>query len=501
MALDYFFTHPLLAPLWEKFAHLPPLLRHWDGQTLGQIAAEFVQPGTKPSVSAAFLDAVMTMTTPLLGQETALALKNRLASCPAVLSANYHCVECFPEMVQALHFFGLHDLCAPGAELRIIPVLSCGSVSLQSPTYPRGLSLSRHVHGHALHLPFFPSAFQDVMVCQAPALNENMLQAMRQKWSKGEYPLCHWEQEAVDTIVDTHILRPDILDQSRFCQQVSRINASLCAARYPEAKQVRVVYLEMESLVARLLGTSLGDDQSLMYRIFFDANLRPHILDHLAGVRGCWKTAAVNGPVLGRTGSAGTVFFWLADHKGRRCPLRLTTSDSEAVLEYKDTQIPLQPQDLCQALSTGQLIPSLFTVYTSLTLEHELRCYGGIFLADYLPAMIKGVLAACAQAGAPISTWTEHNPLAALPLTVQLNTADGLVPAGSVELMAAGGLTRAHLHSMATLSIAHVLPASLVSWYQEYIPMDQRPAGWEKELASLAAYWQGVVVYPELGTR
>lgn len=106
MQLEDFFSHPLLASLWEKFAHLPALLRRWDGQTLKEIAADFLQPNTNTApVSTALLGEVLAMTTPLFGQDTARALTNRLSSCPAVLSANYHCVECIPEMVQALHFW------------------------------------------------------------------------------------------------------------------------------------------------------------------------------------------------------------------------------------------------------------------------------------------------------------------------------------------------------------------------------------------------------------
>jgi hypothetical protein len=80
-----------------------------------------------------------------------------------VLSANYHGVECFPEMVQAIHFFALSDLLADTARTPgpgpVVPVLSCSSVSLQSQTYPRGLMLSRQDEsdsGH-VHLPFFPT--------------------------------------------------------------------------------------------------------------------------------------------------------------------------------------------------------------------------------------------------------------------------------------------------------------------------------------------------------
>ncbi|PKN36229.1 MAG: hypothetical protein CVU63_17300, partial [Deltaproteobacteria bacterium HGW-Deltaproteobacteria-20] len=34
---------PLMAPLWAKLPHLPPLLRQWGDAPLGQIAASFAE--------------------------------------------------------------------------------------------------------------------------------------------------------------------------------------------------------------------------------------------------------------------------------------------------------------------------------------------------------------------------------------------------------------------------------------------------------------------------
>lgn len=498
---------PLLAPLWAKLPHLPPLLRQWGDAPLGRIAAGFADnpPGQagQEKASNALLAAARSMTAPVLGDAAAEALVQRLAANPSVLAANYHGVECFPEMVQAIHFFALGDLVSEPAEADfgpVIPVLSCSSVSLQSQTYPRGLMLSRRDAegiGH-VHLPFFPSALQDVMASRSPALTMTQLRAMRALWlHKGRPPLLRWEREAVDAIMDRHVLRPDVLDQPTFSAQVTRVNASLCAERYSQARHANVIYLEMEALVTRLLGQDLEDEGSVMHRILFDPQVRALILGTLAGVRGCWRTEAINGLALGRTGSAGTVFFWMPDEKGRRCPLRLcVTRPGEAGLGFGDTCIPLRPAALLNALASGTIVPSLFTSYMSLTLDHGLRCFGGIFLAEYLPAMIRGVASAMEAAGSPLNVHSPGQCLAALPLTVQIKDG-GLRPAGSVELAAAGGLTRAQLNRIAQLTLADVLPLSLASWYQDYIPFRERTPDWEPALERVASRWNGVTVKPQ----
>lgn len=498
---------PLLAPLWAKLPHLPPLLRQWGDAPLGQIAASFAENPSgqagQQTVSSALLAAARSMTAPVLGDAAAGALAQRLSANSSILAANYHGVECFPEMVQAIHFFALGDLVSEPVEADfgpVVPVLSCSSVSLQSQTYPRGLMLSRRdAEGIAhVHLPFFPSALQDVMASRSPALTMKQLRAMRALWlHKGRPPLLRWEREAVDAIMDGHVLRPDVLDQPTFSAQVASVNASLCAERYSQARHANVIYLEMEALVTRLLAQDLEDEESVMHRIFFDPQVRTLILGTLAGVRGCWRTEAINGLALGRTGRAGTVFFWMADEKGRRCPLRLcVTPSGKAGLGFGDTCIPLRPAALRDALAAGSIVPSLFTSYMSLTLDHGLRCFGGIFLAEYLPAMMRGVASAMEAVGSPLRVHLPDRCLAALPLTVQIEDM-GLRPAGSVELTAAGGLNRAHLNRIAQLTLADVLPLSLATWYQDYIPFGERTPDWESALERFASRWNGVTVKPQ----
>lgn len=497
---------PLLAPLWSRLSHLPPLLRQWGDAPLGRIAAGFAKNPSgqagQQTVSSALLAAARSMTAPVLGDTAAGALAHRLSANSSILAANYHGVECFPEMVQAIHFFALGDLVSEPVEADsgpVVPVLSCSSVSLQSQTYPRGLMLSRRdAEGIAhVHLPFFSSALQDVMASRSPALTMKQLRAMRALWlHKGRPPLLRWEREAVDAIMDRHVLRPDVLDQPTFGAQVTRVNASLCTERYSQARHVQVIYLEMEALVAELLGRDMEDEGSVMHRILFDRQVRSQVLDTLAGVRGCWRTEAINGLALGRTGRAGTVFFWMADEKGRRCPLRLcVTPSGKAGLGFGDTCIPLRPAALRDALAAGTIVPSLFTSYMSLTLDHGLRCFGGIFLAEYLPTMIRGVASAMEAVGSPLRVRVPDRCLAALPLTVQIEDMD-LRPAGSVELAAAGGLTRAHLNRIGELTLADVLPLSLATWYRDYVPAGERAPDWESALARLASRWNGVTVKP-----
>jgi hypothetical protein len=476
--------HDLIRPLWGTMPHLPELLQAWSGRTLGRIAASLRAPTASPPVSAALRTAARNMIAPILGQDAAQRLGSRLAANPAVLSANYHGIECFPEMVQAVHFFALTDLLGEDPA-PVVPVLSCANVSLQSQTYPRGLLLNRPIQDAGpIRLPLFPSAMQDVMAGQAPALTKASVDRMRSQW-RAKTGLRPFELRALDVLLEEHILRPEVLGQPNFSAQVCRVNASLCERRYRDMSAC-VVYLELETLVRTLLVDDLTRPTGIMYQVLFDPPIRENILHTLAGERGCWQAEAVNGPELKRTDNAGTVFFWMTDRRGRRCPLRLCTHKAETCLAFQDTYIPLRPEAVIQGLAEGILIPSLFTAYTNLSLEHGLCCFGGIFLTKYLPAMLHATTAALDMPYVP------HAPLAALPLSVQLRDERDLFPAGGVELSAAGGLTREDLTRVAHLTIEDVLPLSLASWSRDYILKGTPPDAWRTQVAALAGQWQGV---------
>lgn len=495
--LDTLLTHPLATRLWPLFPHLPDLLCQWENRPLRDIATAFAVTG---KASAAARRVLTDMTRTALGPETAHALDFRLRHCPAVLSANYHGIECFPEMVQAIHFFALNDLTSPPVRnpavqvtQRVVPILSCSSVSLQSATYPRGLMLSRRNPRTMVpvHLPLFPSAHQNVMISQAPPLTARTKNLMERWWTNSAHELEPWEREAVMSIAEAHLLRPCVLDLPSFSAQVTRINESLCRKRYPEADHVRIVYLDMEGAVRTLLKADLLDANSVVYRVLFQPDIRRRILDALTGVRGCWQRDAAAGDTLRRTGSAGTIFFWTVDNKGRRCPLTLRppTGQEPAALEYQTTRFLLRPESILAALEAGQLVPSLFTVYTSLTLDHGLQCFGGIFLSRYLPTMIENVVQALAESAPPLPPL-----LAALPLGFQVRAGQTLRPAGAVELHAAGGLSRAQLDHFAQLRIPELLPLSLREWVLDYMPDNKRPSNWSAQLLELASRWRGIIL-------
>ena len=156
---------PIFKPLWEAFPYLPGCFAAWRGMSLGEISASaYAAADGERRPSDAIVDCMAKHAARSLGNDVGEAVKRYFSRNSAVLSANLHGIDCLPEMVQAVPFFGL-DRLAGGTPGAVIPVLSCGGVSLQSSAYPRGLQ-SFHADAPA-RFPLFRSSWQDTVELNA----------------------------------------------------------------------------------------------------------------------------------------------------------------------------------------------------------------------------------------------------------------------------------------------------------------------------------------------
>ena len=162
---------PIFKPLWEAFPYLPGCFASWRGMSLGEISASaYATADGERLPSGAIVGCMAKHTARSLGNDVGDAVKRYFSRNSAVLSANLHGIDCLPEMVQAVPFFGL-DRLANGEPGAVIPVLSCGGVSLQSSAYPRGLQ-SFHADAPA-RFTLFRSSWQDTVELNSPDLTAN----------------------------------------------------------------------------------------------------------------------------------------------------------------------------------------------------------------------------------------------------------------------------------------------------------------------------------------
>ncbi len=476
---------PAFGPLWEAFPYLPGCFAAWRGMNLGEIAASaYAAAEGERLPSPAAVDCMAKYAARSIGNEAGDALRRYFSRNSAVLSANLHGIDCLPEMVQSVPFFGL-DRLACGTPGAVIPVLSCGGVSLQCAAYPRGLqSFQADVPAR---FPLFSSAWQDTVELNAPALTAKDVRSAAAHW-KTALP---YEERGIGTVLH-HLLAPGTLALGRFGEQAARVNANLYAALFPDTRPV-VAYLELEEIARELLISDLARPDSVLHRVLFAPQLRGGLLRRLAGVRGCWSSCVASGGELSRTGGNGTAFFWGVDGRGRRHPLRL--SPDNGALEYQGFHLPLAPEAVIEALRVRSIYPGLFVSYMTLALEHGLRCHGGIFLVRYLPAMLQAVRDQFMECGEPLPPLPGRTMLAAFAISIQARGTggnEGLFPAGMLELLASGGIRNEDLQRLAALPLEAVLPLSLARWCLDYIPRQQRTPAWEASLRKVA--WDGLIL-------
>ena len=112
---------PIFKPLWEAFPYLPCCFAAWRGMSLGEISASaYAAADGERRPSDAIVDCMAKHAARSLGNDVGEAVKRYFSRNSAVLSANLHGIDCLPEMVQAVSFFGLNRLAAGGTAFLFI---------------------------------------------------------------------------------------------------------------------------------------------------------------------------------------------------------------------------------------------------------------------------------------------------------------------------------------------------------------------------------------------
>ena len=486
-------------PLFKMLPYLQKYLQNWQGKTLYEISQSFVAK-TETSISDVASQTIFDMVNPVLGEAVAKKTTQDLQYASRILATHHLGIDCLPEQVQAIHFFGLQHILksfsleqqssTPTNALQVMPVLACSSIPLQSYSYPRGLMPARALpNGQKIHAPLFPSSMQNTLVYNAPVFQRDIVERMSQKWDASLFTPREWN--AMQSIVHECILSDICLNLPDLSSQVMYINHAIFKKIYPDNHHLHVVYLNLEKIAKKLIMDDISRRDSVLFSIFFHKESRDRILKSLSGQRACWSKNASNGQVLDRCGSDGTVFFWASDNKGRRIPLAFY--DSPPRLCYKDISIPLEPESIYEALNNNLIFPSLFSSFVSLHLEHYLLCYGGVYMVKYLPVILDAVVTVLNEANSPahMSKYTPFTSLGSGPITVQVKNG---ISAGSIEILGRDGLTQKHLQSLSELTFDNVIEQSLKEWSMCHLPKAQQTEAWFEELNQTIAPWKGVVL-------
>ncbi len=477
-----------------ELPHSKSLLKAWSNKTIQEISLEFVK-NTDFAISEKCQEIIKNYISPILGIRTATQVISNLKKSSRILCLHHLGIECMAEQVQIIHFFGLNEILEvenKNKEIGVIPILACTSIPLQSYSYPRGFMPARRLeNGQKNHAPLFPSSYQNTMVYSAPRFTKEMLLTSISKWNKNIYLPDEWE--IMHQIVNSIIMQPECLELPSLNLQFMHINNKLFKLIYPDHKNLDLIYLDLEEITGKLIQDDLSRENSLLSTIFFNEKARNSLFNSLVNERGCFSKNAIEGKELDRCGNDGSIFFWTKDQNGRRIPLSLRQNPLR--LSYKDFSVSFEAKSLITALENKQLIPTLLTSFISLHLEHNLWCYGGLYMSEYLPKMLSAAIDALKL--------VEYHNTPALPkfnafatgaFTVQAQIEKKLFPAGSIEIISAQGLKQRLIHEIKNMKFAEVLPLAMTEWSLYFTSKDNQTKDWLKELDYASTKWKGIVL-------
>ncbi len=463
------------------------IVREYGRLSLEEYAGSFFSCETESIQSREdLIEVVGNYARRLLGGKTAGLLERHFSDTPVALTGNHHGVDYQSLAVQGTILFALPKITAAPAEpSAVVPVLACGTVPLSNSSFPRGILLSRKTKVPVApaeeirtfcKLPLIPVKYSNSLVSVTGPITEEMVSNAIKRAGRlfhdGE--LGESEKKSLLALLNEEYSRDDILKLAGYSDQVAVLNGRLWKRMFAPSLKEKIpelAYLEMEQIVTTLLGKDLRDEESLIHNLLFDPELRNAVLPSLDGQSGCWNLRKLErlstcGPEYNLRSEdfrgCGTVFFWGVNARGERVPLLISENGSGPTLvgitSGRGIRVPLTPAALEEQLRERRLLPGLFTSFTTLAIARGLKCIGGFFQVDYLPAMQQGIVRALESRGLP--GWAEKagrvptaNFITGMNVALALYPDGTTEPAGAVEMIAAGGLTEEHLEKIKALTV------------------------------------------------
>lgn len=446
----------------------------------------------------------------LLGPRIGERLGRRLEETPVIQTANHHGVDYKAQTVQGTILFALRSLLEPDAEA-VVPVLACGLVPMRSFTNPRGIILSREAPARSsggaermspVKVQVFPYKYSSMQVSACAAYDRPMVEKAMAECEAlfASGGLLRSERESILAILGQDYLADGVLELQNYSDQATVVNNRLWKRLFsPDMREdlPELVYLELERVVGALLEKDLGDEHSLISALLFTPAAREEVLRVLHGHVGCWDLdklrMVLSHDYCWKDGTeilkgCGTAFFWGVTSKGRRVPMYFEEKGGEVFLSGSNCSgdrmaLPLTPKALAEGLRQKRLLPNLFTTFVTLVFSRGVKCYGGNFQVDYLPLMQWGLARALFASGlkdlAGKVIFLETENYVTGQTAILAGYPDGrAAPAGAVEIMAGGGLSRSDLERMGALTVEEANIAGCLEMYAEVVSEKRRMPGW-----------------------
>ncbi len=398
-----------------------------------------------------------------------------------------------------------------GKPAKTVPVLACGSVPLNNLTYPRGLLIyagsSSSEDDGICKLPLFPDSYKRKLVSVAGPFTAEMLGRSRVRATKlvEDDNLSRSLELALNTVFDDFTSVGQ--EFPGYGRQATVLNHRIWQRLFRGRPcRSELVYIELETIVCRLMEKDLFDKSTICHQLLFDPELRRRLIENLDGQRGCWQHEKL---LRRRSGSSaeegfdatdsgqGTMFFWGVDTKGRKIPLCVLEDEGGKGFDLSGIDdrgqlwtYPFTPADIARGLQDGRLLPSIFTSYLLVSIARGISCIGGYYQADYLPIMRKAVIETLrsnsVETVKAIDTGKLRPDLYLSGMqTIGLKTDNQISPAGPLEIIACGGLNAEQYGQIGEVTVLQSHIASLYDTIMDVAPRSGDFSRAKKEITKL----------------
>ena len=492
----------------ERLPVVKTILNTQGHMPLGEYAERFNTPpvtGLQPRND--IKQAVFDQIHPVLGKEIAMRTANDLTASGTVMTTAHLGIDYFANSVQGNLIYGAGVLTGR-CEGTTIPIFCFGNVPLNSSTFARGILVYAAGSGAQkrlpLRLPIFPDSQKRTMVSSAKPFTRTMLQRAVKKaehW-QNENVICNTTARTILDLLAVEYADDAVLNQTSYAAQTMIVNQRLGKRMLKTSDAPPdIVYLEIENITAALLANDLNQANSLVCRIFFNGTLRDRLIRCLDGCPGCWQADRLNirQTAVGKPErtATGTIFFWGIDGDGRRVPLLLKSINGDIYLSGKTDRgdaftMNFTREELLLALERQTLLPSLFTCFLVICFARGFNCVGGVFQGAYLTRM-KRCIADCldAQADAKhakmVREITTDLYQDGMLVFMRQGPANALLPAGPIEIIQGGAITKKDLNDALALNVTQAHMAGLFGALEDAdAPVTRRP-DWQHRVARACA--------------
>lgn len=356
---------PVFGQIVEKFGHVP--LQRYFSRSLS--APCLVSDSRKNELLSVVEERLRVTIGPAAAAEVTQELSERYA----VSTADHH--------GPLAHPFFLSCHLAQSAALsrglyRSIFVFSCGGVSLNNSSFPRGL-LVHTPELDLLKLPLFSLKHRHESVYGLRSYTHKELVAVYKHIQQIDSFSTEVKERLLGTTTEVYGAQ-NVLSETYYADQITATNYALWK-KIPGQEEYNFIMIQQEDLVVDVLVRYHFGRGTLFEKLFTSPQVLASFEVCFDGILGAFS----------REHAQGTVLVW-ARVGGERVALKHV--GNELVSAEGEYRVPLESESLREAFLQKELFPSMALSFMVLSFYYGLTCGGGFSQVNYLTDMRQAYL-------------------------------------------------------------------------------------------------------------